>query len=245
MNALEVCGLNKKYPAFTLESVSFCVKWGRIAGFLGRNGAGKSTTMKAIAGLVCADSGSVRIFGEERQAGGGLPASVGVLFGGAEFYSRRRLGSVASVFARFYPQWNEARYRRLLGQFSLDERKRVCELSNGMKVKFQLALACSHGAELLVLDEPTSGLDPVSRAEVHSILRAFAHEEGGAVLYSTQIVADLEKCADDVIYIRGGRIVRADEKGAFLRAYAQSDGTMPALEEIFLKEEGVCEGFAL
>ena len=80
---------------------------------------------------------------------------------------------------------------------------------------------------------------------MHSILRAFAHEEGGAVLYSTQIVADLEKFADDVIYIRGGRIVRADEKGAFLRAYAQSDGTVPALEEIFLKEEGVCEGFAL
>lgn len=240
MNALEVKGLCKNYASFALQDVSFYVEEGSITGFLGRNGAGKSTVLKCIAGLVHPNGGEIRIFGKPAHDTGARE-SLGVMFGGMEIYPYKRIGQIRRVYAAFWRDWDEGEYRRLAAQFCLDEKKRFRELSNGMKTKFLLALACSHGAGLLILDEPTSGLDPVSRAEIITFLRGFVREKRRAVFFSTQIVSDLEQCADHIVYIRGGKIVRADETRSYLSDCTNLQGTMSALEAYFLKEEGFCE----
>ena len=165
MQILKLDGLCKQYPAFRLENVSFSMEAGTIMGLIGRNGAGKTTTLKSILHLVHPDAGTVTICGldmdkDERE----IRSRIGFVSGGASYYQRKRLRELTDVTKRFYPGWDDGRYARLVRQFSLDESKRVCELSEGMKVKYQLAAAMSHRAELLILDEPTSGLDPVSRA---------------------------------------------------------------------------------
>ena len=164
---LQVQGLCKNYPTFTLSEVSFSLEAGRIMGFIGRNGAGKTTTLKSILGLVHPDAGEIRYFGlpfaqnEQR-----IKEQIGYAAGGTSYYQRRRVGEIARMTASFYPGWDDAAYRNYLRRFSLDESKCLRELSEGMKVKFLLTLALSHHAKLLLLDEPTSGLDPVSREEL-------------------------------------------------------------------------------
>ena len=167
MQILKLDGLCKQYPAFRLENVSFSMEAGTIMGLIGRNGAGKTTTLKSMLHLVHPDAGTVTICGldmdkDERE----IRSRIGFVSGGASYYQRKRLRELTDVTKDFYPGWDGERYARLVRQFSLDERKRVCELSEGMKVKYQLAVAMSHKAELLILDEPTSGLDPVSRDEL-------------------------------------------------------------------------------
>ena len=160
MEILRLDGLCKQYPAFQLDSVSFSMEAGTIMGLIGRNGAGKTTTLKSMLHLVHPDAGKITICGldmdtDERA----IRSRIGFVSGGASYYQRKRLRELTDVTKDFYPGWDGERYARLVRQFSLDESKRVCELSEGMKVKYQLAVAMSHKAELLILDEPTSGLD--------------------------------------------------------------------------------------
>ena len=173
-NALEVRGLCKNYPAFTLKDVSFDVPQGAVVGFIGRNGAGKSTTLKSILGLVHPDGGEVRCFGQDvRQHEREFKESIGVVLGGIDFYPKKKVRTITDVTRRFYDNWDEEKYRYYLKLFRIDETKRVDQLSSGMRVKYLLALALSHNARLLLLDEPTSGLDPVSRDELVELFRAF------------------------------------------------------------------------
>ena len=216
---LEVCGLQKRYPAFTLQDVSFCLQRGRIMGFIGRNGAGKTTTLKSILGLVHPDGGEIRYFGIDFAAHEEeIKQQIGYAAGGVSYYQRRRIREIAAVTASFYSQWDDAAYRRYLQRFQLEESKRLLELSEGMKVKFHLALALSHHARLLILDEPTSGLDPVSREELLEIFLELA-EEGVSILFSTHITSDLEKCADDIAYIQKGRLLAVKPIGEFQNDY--------------------------
>ena len=172
-NALEVRGLCKNYPAFTLKDVSFDVPQGAVVGFIGRNGAGKSTTLKSILGLVHPDGGEVRCFGQDvRQHEREFKESIGVVLGGIDFYPKKKVRTITDVTRRFYDNWDEEKYRYYLQLFHIDETKRVDQLSSGMRVKYLLALALSHNARLLLLDEPTSGLDPVSRDELVELFRA-------------------------------------------------------------------------
>ena len=216
---LQVQGLCKNYPAFTLSEVSFSLEAGRIMGFIGRNGAGKTTTLKSILGLGHPDAGESRYFGlpfaqnEQR-----IKEQIGYAAGGTSYYQRRRVGEIARMTASFYPGWDDAAYRNYLRRFSLDESKCLRELSEGMKVKFLLTLALSHHAKLLLLDEPTSGLDPVSREELLEIFLRLA-EEGVAILFSTHITSDLEKCADDITYIQKGEILATGPIGEFQQSY--------------------------
>ena len=172
MNVLEVQGLTKRYPAFTLNGVSFDVPQGAVMGFIGRNGAGKSTTLKSILGMVHPDAGAVRVFGmdyaENERA---IRRELGVVLGGIDFYPKKKIKTITDVTRRFYNNWDEEKYRHYLELFHIDESKRVDQLSSGMKVKYMIALALSHNARLLILDEPTSGLDPVSRDELTELLR--------------------------------------------------------------------------
>ena len=205
MNVLEVRELRKTYPAFTLKDVSLDVPQGAIVGFIGRNGAGKSTTLKSILGLVHPDGGTVRAFGLDYAANeAAIRRRIGVVLGGIDFYPKKKVGVITDVTRRFYSNWDEDKYRHYLELFAIDESKRVDQLSSGMKVKYMIALALSHSAELLILDEPTSGLDPVSRDELVELFRRIVADGSRSILFSTHITSDLEKCASHIAFIKGG-----------------------------------------
>ena len=209
MNALEVKELTKVYPEFTLDKVSFCVPQGHISGLIGRNGAGKSTTIKGILRLIAAE-GNVAVFGrdiikDEME----VKQIIGYVGGGFRYYPMNTLAAIRKAYAPFYPTWDQDKYEKFLAQFGLSERKKVKELSEGMKVKFALALALSHGVKLLIMDEPTSGLDPLSREEFCDIVLQLVREEGVSVLFSTHITSDLMRIADDIVYISQGKILAA------------------------------------
>ena len=204
---LEIRGLCKEYPSFRLKDVGFSLARGHIMGFIGRNGAGKTTTLKSALNIVHPSAGELRYFGldfAENELE--IKRRIAFVSGGANYYPNKKLSTVTAVTRSFYEGWDEAAYRRYLQLFALDESKTLKALSAGMQVKYALALALSHGAELLILDEPTSGLDPVSRDELVDVFLSLA-DEGVSILFSTHITDDLDKCADDVTYIRNGEIV--------------------------------------
>ena len=208
MNVLEVRDLRKTYPAFTLKDVSLDVPQGAIVGFIGRNGAGKSTTLKSILGLVHPDGGTVRAFGLDYAANeAAIRRRIGVVLGGIDFYPKKKVGVITDVTRRFYSNWDEDKYRHYLELFAIDESKRVDQLSSGMKVKYMIALALSHSAELLILDEPTSGLDPVSRDELVELFRRIVADGSRSILFSTHITSDLEKCASHIAFIKDGEML--------------------------------------
>ena len=235
MNTLEVRNLRKVYPAFTLQDVSFTVPAGSVTGLVGRNGAGKSTTLKSLLGLVHPDGGEVRFCGmdtaEKEKA---FKEEIGVVLGGIDFYPKKKLKTITAVTKKFYVNWDEEAYRRYMALFALDENKRVDQLSNGMRVKYLIALALSHGARLLILDEPTSGLDPVSRDELVQLFKALVADGQRSVLFSTHITSDLEKCADAIVYIKEGKVYQAASMQEFMSTNADKGAT---LEDIIVAIE--------
>ena len=209
MSIVEVKNLKKEYPSFLLDNVSFNLNAGRITGFAGRNGSGKTTTIKSMLNLIHSDSGEIICFGMSLKGNEAeIKKRIGYSTGTVSWYPRKKLKDIALVTKSFYQNWDENAYRKYLSLFRLDENKTPLELSEGMKVKFNLLLALSHRAEILILDEPTSGLDPFSRDELLDIFMAL-RDDGVAVFFSTHIISDLEKCADDIVYISEGKIKAA------------------------------------
>lgn len=220
MSILKIEGLTKHFDTFTLDNVSFEVEEGTVMGFIGRNGAGKTTTIKSVLGLVNPDSGNIAFMGKPlRENEEWAKQNIGVVFGGADYYSVNKLSTVAKVTSKFYDNWDEELFSKYLRKFSLDPQKKIKELSAGMKVKFSLALALSHGAKLLLLDEPTSGLDPVSRDEIIGIFMDLISDGKHSILFSTHIISDLEKCADYITYIKDGKILHSADKETFADMY--------------------------
>ncbi|HHT69776.1 MAG TPA: ABC transporter ATP-binding protein [Limnochordia bacterium] len=242
MKALSITGLTKHYPNFTLENVSFSLEQGRIMGLIGKNGAGKTTTLKSILNMVTPDAGQIEMFGRDfRRHEQQCKQEIGVVFGGIDFYSHKRLSSITAVTKRFYSRWDEQAYQKYLKTFELVPTKRVKELSSGMKVKYMLALALSHNARLLILDEPTSGLDPVSRDDLLSLFRQLVKDGERSILYSTHITSDLEKCADDITYIKDGKLLASADKETFIESFQhlrRPEETMQiTLEDIMIRTE--------
>ena len=234
MSIVEISALRKEYPSFALQDLCFSIERGRITGFIGRNGAGKTTTIKSILNLVHPDGGEIRYFGlplagHEAE----IKQRVGYSTGTVSWYPRKKIKDIVDIVSRFYKTWDAAAYRRYLGLFALDENKTPLELSEGMKVKLNLLIALSHGAEILILDEPTSGLDPFSRDELLGVFTELK-EHGVAVFFSTHITSDLEKCADDIVYISEGKIVAAQPKNEFTAEYGQQG---ESLENTILRME--------
>ncbi|MDE7261723.1 MAG: ABC transporter ATP-binding protein [Oscillospiraceae bacterium] len=242
MNALTVEGLTKSYPSFTLDHVSFTLERGHIMGLIGKNGAGKSTTLKSILNLVSPDEGKIELLGQPFPAWEtDCKQKTGVVLGGIDFYLHKSLEAITAVTRRFYREWDQSAYERYMKEFSLDSHKKVRELSAGMRVKYLVALALSHGAELFIFDEPTSGLDPVSRDELLELFRALTADGSRSILFSTHITSDLEKCADDITYIQNGKVLASAEKGAFLRSFQHlrtpGDTAPLTLEDIMVRTE--------
>ena len=234
MNIVELRDVCKTYPAFRLKNVSFSLEAGKITGFIGRNGAGKTTTIKSMLNLIHTDSGEILYFGtplsgHETE----IKQRIGYSTGTVSWYPRKMIREIISVTRSFYPSWEESAYRKYMTLFGIDENKKPIELSEGMKVKFNLLLALSHRAEVLILDEPTSGLDPFSRDELLELFKTLK-DHGVTILFSTHITSDLERCADNIIYISRGEI-RADmSRTDFLQTFGRPE---ESLEEVFLRLE--------
>jgi ABC-type multidrug transport system, ATPase component len=234
MRVVEIRNLNKIYPTFHLKNVSFDITDGEITGFIGRNGAGKTTTIKSMLNLVHPDSGEIRYFG--RTLNGNemeIKKLLGYSTGSITWYPRKRIRDIIKVEKEFYDTWDEEAYYKYLELFGLDENKTALELSEGMKVKCNLLIALSHNAKVLILDEPTSGLDPFSRDELLCLFEKLK-EEGVAIFFSTHIVSDIEKCADNIVYISKGEIVTALSKIEFIDRFSE-DGE--SLEDTILRME--------
>ena len=231
MDALRVENLCKRYSdGFALENVSFSLAEGSIMGLIGANGAGKTTTLKALMGYLRPDAGTVTLFGQpfppENTV---LRQRTGFVSGGVDYFPRKRLSAITAATRPFYANWDEAAYQNCLRTFELDERKRTAELSAGMKVKYQLACALSHGAKLLILDEPTSGLDPVSRDDLLDLLRSLCEQDGVSILFSTHITSDLDACADDVTYLQNGTVAQSVSLAGFTAPWKKLTGPETAL----------------
>ena len=234
MHIVSVQNLVKAYPGFRLNEVSFRLEKGRITGFIGRNGSGKTTTIKSMLNLVHPDSGEISYFGRPLIGNEAeIKGRIGYSTGTVNWYPRKRIREIAGITRGFYDTWDDNAYRQYLERFQLDENKTPMELSEGMKVKCNLLLALSHQAEMLILDEPTSGLDPFSREELLELFAGLKNS-GVSVFFSTHIISDIEKCADDIVYISKGSIRAAMAKPDFVQRFSRNGET---LEQTFLRLE--------
>lgn len=219
-NILEVTGLNKNYPNFSLHDVSFALPDGCITGFIGKNGAGKTTTLKSILDLVPRTSGSIKWFGMDLYTHAKeIKERIGIVLDNGGFYDELTLSEMKSIIASAYRSWNEKEYKMYLERFSLNPKQKINTLSKGMRMKYALALALSHEAEVLIMDEPTSGLDPLIRNQLLVILKEFMDNGGRGVFFSTHITSDLDKIADMLIMIDRGQIIFQEEKDILLDSY--------------------------
>ncbi len=234
-NLLEVRGLNKAYRNFALHDVSFSLPEGCITGFIGVNGAGKTTTLKTILGLTPRESGEILFFGQnldkEERA---IKERLGIVLDSGGFYGELSLMEMKALAASSYRSWDEAEFRRYLDRFSLNPRQKINTLSKGMRMKYALALALSHKAELLIMDEPTSGLDPLIRRQLLDILREYMDRGGRGVFFSTHITSDLDQLADMLILIDRGRIVFQEEKDSLMERYRIVKGDAKELSDSVL-----------
>lgn len=230
---LEVKNLCKTYPSFKLDNVNFTLPDGMIMGFIGQNGAGKSTALKCIMRTVIADSGEVYVDGREmKTCERENKQAISFTTGAFNYYPNVKLKKIADVYSTFYDRWDSDVFTRYCAKFDLDLNKRVKELSAGMKVKFALALAMSHEAKTFIFDEPTSGLDPIARDELLDVFRDIVEEGDKSILFSTHITSDLEKCADYILFIRNGRILINMPKDELLESHVILKGDLAELERI-------------
>lgn len=220
MNALEIRGLTKYFADFTLEDLNLTLPGGCILGLIGENGAGKSTTIRLILGMLHADSGTVTVLGRDSRENPVLTKQdIGVVLDEVGIPECMTPKQVGKVMANVFLHWNAETYQRLLTRFSLPENKKFKEFSKGMKMKLGLAVALSHEAKLLILDEATGGLDPVVRDEVVDMLAEFTRDETHAILISSHIVSDLEKLCDYVAFLHKGKLLLCEEKDLLLSEY--------------------------
>lgn len=218
--AIEVNGLTKHYKDFTLDHVSFRVPAGTIVGCIGENGAGKSTTIKAILDLIRRDEGTVRVLGQEDGARSPkIKEQIGVVFEGSYFPDQFRTVDVEAVMRRLYRNWETETFWSYCREFRIPEKKKVKEFSGGMKVKLSLAVALSHRAKLLILDDACGALDPVVRSEILDIFLDFIQEEDHTVFLSSHITSDIEKISDYILLIHQGKLLFFENKDTLIYDY--------------------------
>lgn len=211
--AIEVRNLTKEYENFKLENVSFNVGKGTIMGFIGENGAGKSTTIKAILNLIKKDNGLITVLGKEiNRNEKGIKNELGIVLNDGNFNEKLNVKAINKIMKNIYKRWDDDVFYKYIEKFNIDTSKKIEEFSKGMKMKLSIAIALSHKAKILILDEATSGLDPVARDEVLDILMEFIQNEENSILMSSHITSDLEKIADYITFIHNGKIIFSENK---------------------------------
>ena len=221
MNAAVVCrNATKHYPNFTLSNLNLEIPAGTIVGFVGENGAGKSTTIKAMLNLVRLDQGEIQVLGEDsRRLSRKTRERIGVVFDGCHLPQELTTPQIGRVFANAYARWQEEAFQRMVRRFQLPSGKRIKDFSRGMQMKLAIACALSHQPDLLLLDEATSGLDPVVRDEILDLFLDFLQDESHTVFLSSHIISDIEKAADYVAFLHQGKLLFMEEKDRLREQY--------------------------
>lgn len=230
-NNILVEGLCKKYDDFVLDHVSFRVPKGRIVGFIGENGAGKSTTISLILDELKKDGGKVEIFGMDHQIRA-IKEKIGVVFDECNFHDIFTAGDMEKILSGVYKSWDRMLYRNYLERFGLPRNKQIGSFSKGMKMKLSIICALAHKPELLILDEATTGLDPVVRDEILDLFLEFIRDEEHSIFFSSHITSDIQKIADDVVLIHQGRVIFEEPKSNLVHRYGIArckKGEFPAM----------------
>lgn len=229
---LSVNNLTKHFKDFSLKNVSFNLPHGYVMGFIGPNGSGKSTTIKLIMNLLHKDEGHIKVFGlDNLQHELSIKDRIAFVFDENHYYEELSIQEMTRIVASFYKHWEHQTFNQCLKEFDLNPKQKIKQLSKGMKMKFSLAIALSHRAELLIMDEPTSGLDPMARSELLEILAALIQDERKSVFFSTHITSDLDKIADFVTFINHGEIAMSAAKDDILEKYGVVKGANDLLDE--------------
>jgi len=232
---LEMTNVSKSYKDFSLKNINLSLERGYIMGFIGPNGAGKSTTIKLIMNLVKKDSGVIKIFGLDNASERNdlaIKERIGFVYDENHFYEELTVQEMKNVIRPFYSRWDEGLFTKYVKDFNLPMHKPIKQLSKGMKMKFSLAVALSHHAELFIMDEPTSGLDPLIRNEFLDILQSVIQDEDKSVFFSTHITSDLDKIADFITIIHNGEILLSATKDELLEEYCIVKGGKDILKEM-------------
>lgn len=215
--AVEFEGVCKRYKHFALDNINLTLPAGGIMGFIGANGAGKSTTIRILMGLLRQDAGAVRVLGRampEEQAK--AKVDIGYVSEDMRLYEHASIRWHMDFLRPMFPRWDQSYAESLIGRFDLKAEQKVKGLSHGQRVKAALLLALARRPRLLVLDEPTTGLDPVARAEVLGELMAVLADEERTILFSSHNTVDVEQIADQITFIDRGRIIDSESKEIFL-----------------------------
>jgi len=215
--AVQFDGVSKRYTHFSLESIHLELPTGSIMGFIGANGAGKSTTIRILMGLVHQDAGTVRVLGHTMPADqAAAKLDIGFVSEDMRLYGQATLAWHMEFLKPIYPRWDQSYAESLAKRFDLKPQQKIKGLSHGQRVKAALLLALARRPRLLVLDEPTTGLDPVARVEVLGELMAALADEERTILFSSHNTLDVEQISDQITFIDRGRIIDSDDKEAFL-----------------------------
>lgn len=235
-NILEVKDVCKKfdhYTRFKLKDVSFDLKKGYIMGLIGPNGAGKTTIINIIMNLMKKDSGEILIFGENYKGNEKrIKDRIGFVYDENLYYEELSCIEMKDLIAPFYTKWDNEIFDEYIKTFKINPDKKLKELSKGMKMKFSLAIALSHEAELIIMDEPTDGLDPIARREALNIMQRVVEESETSFLISTHLTADLDRVADYITYLYNGEVIVSTDIETFNGMYRLIRGDLIDLEEI-------------
>lgn len=247
-NVIELNNVSKRLKAFSIESLNLQVKKGLITGFIGENGAGKTTTIKLMMNLLKPDQGEVKVFGldyktHEKE----IKERIGFVYDENIFFEGLNLKDIKRIIAPAYKRWDDKLFNAYIEKFELPLNKAIKTFSKGMKMKVSLSLALSHHPELIIMDEPTAGLDPVFRQELLSLLQDLIMDENRTIFFSTHITTDLDKIADYIAFLQGGRLLFNQSKEALMDNYAivKGDNSLldPDTEKPFLKIDRKATGF--
>ena len=211
INNILVRDLCKQFDEFLLDHVSFQVPKGRIVGFIGENGAGKSTTINLILDELKKDNGQIQIFGMEHTISS-VKEDIGVVFDECNFHDVLNVSDIEKILSGVYKSWDSRLYRQYLKKFKIPEKKQIGSFSKGMKMKLSIICAMAHKPKLLILDEATTGLDPVVRDEMLDLFLEFIQDEECSIFFSSHITSDIQKIADYVILIHQGKIIFEEQK---------------------------------
>lgn len=232
MNAIELNHVNYSRQKFKLKDVSFYVPQGFVTGFIGGNGAGKTTVIRLIMDLLQYDGGTISILGDSMLTNPiKIKNKIGFAYSETYFNEKWTIKNLENIISPFYKDWDRHLFKNYLSKFDLPYNQKINQFSTGMKMKLSLAIAFSHHAELFILDEPTSGLDPIVRNEVLEIIQQELIDEDKTVFISTHIISDLEKIADYLVYIRDGEIILNDSIESLMSKFQIIKGNHNDLDE--------------
>lgn len=230
-NVVEFNSVTKRFKDFSVEDINLQVKRGFVHGFIGANGAGKSTTIKLIMNLLQPDEGQVKIFGlNYKTHEKAIKERIGFVYDANVYFEGLNLKDIKRIVAPAYKHWDNALFSQYAEQFELPLNKSIKNFSKGMQMKASLAIALSHHAELIIMDEPTAGLDPIFRRELLGVLQELMLDGNRTIFFSTHITTDLNRIADYIAFLNRGELVFNDSIHDITENYALVKGRTELLD---------------